>query len=218
MKNLIVPLYLLFSICLFAQENEQMRMFSTLKVGFLAGINFSDLSSGSFVLEGKTNITSNLNLKLSLGYSVISKKEVYTVQTYQHFVSTNYDQYATESYTVDKINYDVFPISLGLEYFISRNVFSPYALLEAGYNFSNIHQVRSGGDIGIAGYFDTFDQLPNAYKGAAPLISTDNPYRIAVGVGTTYKVTSYINLDVRYVFQYNKSIANTHQILLGINI
>lgn len=216
MKNLIVPLFLLFSICLFAQENEQVRMFSTLKVGFLAGINFSNQSGSSFVLEGKTNITSNLNLKLSLGYSVINKNDVFTVKTYQHFVFTNYEQYEAESYTVDKINYDVFPISLGLEYFISRNVFSPYAALEAGYNFSNIHPLRSGGNIGIAdGYFDTFDQLPAAYKGT---LSTDNPYRIAVGVGTTYKVTSLINLDIRYVFQYNKSIANIHQILLGINI
>jgi hypothetical protein len=216
MKNLIVPLFLLFSICLFAQENEQVRMFSTLKVGFLAGINFSDQSGSSFVLEGKTNIISNLNLKLSLGYSVINKNDVFTVKTYQYIVSTNHSQYEAESYTVDKINYDVFPISLGLEYFISRNVFSPYALLEAGYNYSNIHPIRSGGNISIAaGYFDTFDQLPAAYKGE---ISTDNPYRIAVGAGTTYKVTSYINLDIRYVFQYNKSIANTHQILLGVNI
>lgn len=218
MKNIIVPLFLLFSICLFAQENEQVRMFSTLKVGLLAGINFSDLSGSSIVLEGKTNLTSNLNLKLSLGYSVINKKEGYTVQTYQHQIFANYDNYATVSYTIEKLNYDVFPISLGLEYFISRNVFSPYALLEAGYNFSNVHQERSGAYIGFAGYFDTFDQLPAAYKGAAPWISNDNSYRIAVGLGTTYKVTSNINLDLRYVFQYNKSIANNHLILLGINI
>ena len=71
---------------------------------------------------------------------------------------------------------------------------------------------RSGG----AGYYNTFDQLPAAYKGTAPLISKNNSYRIAIGVGTTYKLTPFVSLDIRYLYQYNNSLENTNQILVGI--
>jgi hypothetical protein len=216
MKNTIVILFLMLGINLFAQENEQFKMFSTFHFGVLGGTNFSTLSGGSLIIEGKTNLTSDLNLTLSLGYSTINKKEGYVVQTYQHIVFTNYDQYATQTYTVNDINYDVFPISLGFQYIILHDVFSPYALLEGGYNFFSFHQTQSS--IAIAGAsYDTYGQLPAAYKGAIPLISEDNSYRIAVGVGTTYKLSRIFNLDVRYLYQYNKSIENTHQILIGFN-
>ena len=216
MKNTIALLFMFLNLNLFAQENDQIKMFQTFKIGVLAGMNFSTLSGGSVILEGKTNLTSDLNLTLSFGYSRINKKEGYLVQTYQHVVLTNFDKYETDTYNVDQINYDAFPVSIGFEYTILHNVISPYALLEAGYNFTSFHQIQSGGDTG-AGSYDTYAQLPSAYKGGIPLISTDNTYRIAVGVGTTYKLSRFINLDLRYLYQYNKSLENTNQILFGIN-
>src|ERR1035437_3382181 len=165
-----------------------MKMFSTLKLGALSGVNFSTLSGGSVLIEGKANLTPNLNLTLSLGYSTTNKKVGYNVNTYQHIQFDNFNEYETESYTVNEINYDVFPVSLGLEYFFQRDVFSPYTLFEVGYNGVQLHQVRSGGNIGEAGSYSTFDQLPSAYKAEASLISNKNPYRIAVGIGTTYKL------------------------------
>ena len=214
MKKIIALSLLLLSTNLFAQEYEQMKMFSTLKLSALTGINFSTLSGGSVLIEGKANLTPNLNLTLSVGYSKINKKAGYNVNTYQHIQFDNFNEYETVSYTVDEINYDVFPVSLGLEYFFQHNVFSPYALFEVGYNGVQPHQFRSGGN--IAGSYSTFDQLPSAYKAEAPLISNKNPYRIAVGIGTTYKLTSLISLDLRYLYQYNNSVENTNQILVGI--
>lgn len=217
MKNIFVSLLFLLSLNLFAQDNEPAKMFSTIKLGALAGVNFSSLSGGSFVLEGRTNLTSDLNLTLSFGYSTINKKEGYNVKTNTFITFDNFNQYATESYNVDELNYDVFPISLGLEYYFQHSVFSPYVLVEAGYNFYSFHQTQSGGAIGADGFFAAFNQLPETYQGTPPLISKDNSYRIAVGAGTTYKLSRFINLDVRYLYQYNKSIVNTNQILVGIN-
>jgi opacity protein-like surface antigen len=216
MKKIIALSLLLLSTNLFAQENEQMKMFSTLKVEALAGVNFSTLSGGSVILGGKINLTPNLNLTLSVGYSKINKKAGYNVNTFQHIQFDNINEYQTETYNVDEINYDVFPVSLGFEYYFQHSVFSPYALFEVGYNGVDYHQVRSGGIIGVGGPYNSFDQLPSAYKSTVPAFSHNNPYRIAVGIGTTYKLTSFISLDIRYLYQYNNSLENTNQILVGI--
>jgi opacity protein-like surface antigen len=216
MKKIIALSLLLIGTGLFAQENKQTNMFSTLKGEALAGVNFSSLFGGSVILEGKINLTQNLNLTLSVGYSKINKKAGYNVKTFRHIQFGNINGYTTESYNVDKINYDVFPVSLGLEYFIQHNVFSPYALFEVGYNGFDYLQITSGHISGLAGSYNTFDELPADYKTAAPLISKKNSYRIAVGFGTTYKLTSSVSLDIRYLYQYNKSLVNTNQILIGI--
>ena len=216
MKKIIALSLLLLSTNLFAEENEQMNMFSKLKGEALAGVNFSTLSGGSVILEGKINLTPNLNFTLSVGYSKINKKAGYNIMTFQHIQFDNVNEYATDTYNVDEINYDVFPVSLGIEYYFQHSVFSPYTLFEVGYNGVDYHQLTSVGVTGGAGYYNTFDQLPAAYKGTAPLISKNNSYRIAVGVGTTYKLTPFVSLDIRYLYQYNNSIENTNQILLGI--
>jgi opacity protein-like surface antigen len=216
MKKIIALSLLLLSSYLFAQENEQMKMFSKLKVEALAGVNFSTLSGGSVILGGKINLTPNLNLTLSAGYSKINKKTGYNVKTFQHIQFGNVNQYQTITYNVDEINYDVFPVSLGFEYYFQHSVFSPYTLFEVGYNGVDFHQITSGGNIGVAGYYNTFDELPAAYKSLAPAFSHNNPYRIAVGVGTTYQLTPFVSLDIRYLYQYNNSLENTNQILVGV--
>ena len=216
MKKIIALSLLLVSTSLFAQENEQMNLFSTLKVEALAGVNFSNLSGGSVILGGKINLTPNLILTLSVGYSKINKKVGYNVKTFHHVRFDNVNEYETETYNVDEINYDVFPVSLGFEYYFQHSVFSPYILFEVGYNGVDYHQIISGEIIDVAGYYNTFDELPSAYRTAAPLISKNNSYRIAIGVGTTYKLTSFVSLDIRYLYQYNKSLENTNQILVGI--
>jgi len=221
MKKIIALSLLLLGTNMFAQEITPVKMFSAFKVSALAGVNFSSLSGGSVILEGKINLTSSLNLTLSVGYSKINKKAGYNVNTYRHInflwqglYETNY--YETESYYVHEINYDVFPVSLGFEYYFLHNVFSPYTLFEVGYNGVESHQVRSGGNIGVGGQYNSFDQLPSAYKSIAPAFTHKNPYRIAVGVGTNYQLTPFVSLDLRYLFQYNHSIENSNQILVGI--
>ena len=130
MKTLVILLVALFSVCSFAQEVNKSSIFSNTKFGVLAGVNYSNLAGGSVVIEGKTNLTSNLNIKLSAGYSTINKKEGYNVKTYGPVVVNNVTTYQISSYNVDKILYDVFPVSVGFEYVFLQNNFSPYGIVE----------------------------------------------------------------------------------------
>jgi len=216
MKKITALSLLLLSTNLFAQENAPVNIFPAFKVGALAGVNFSSLSGGSVLLEGKINLSSDLNLTLSAGYSKINKKAGFNVKAYRHIQFDNINEYETETYNVDEINYDVFPVSLGLEYYFGHNVYSPYTLFEVGYNGVDFHEITSGGSINGAGSYSTFDQLPSAYKLKDPLFFIKNSYRIALGVGTTYQLTRFVCLDLRYVYQYNNSLENTNQILFGI--
>jgi hypothetical protein len=220
MKKIIALSLLLLSLNLFAQENTPVKMFSAFKVGALAGVNFSHLSGGSVLLEGKINLTPDLYLTLSAGYSKINKKAGYNVKTYRHI---NYswqheilNYYETISYDVKEINYDAFPVSLGLQYYFLHNIFSPYTLFEFGYNGVDFHQITSGVSTGFPGSYSTYDQLPAMYKSKDPLFFIKNSYRIAVGAGTTYKLTRFVSLDLRYVYQFNNSLENTNQLLVGI--
>lgn len=217
MKKLVAIFLIFLSIYLFSQDIEKPKMFSTFRFGILGGINFSTLSGGSVLVEEKTNLTSNLNIKFSLGYSTFNKKEGYIVKTNALLSYYGYNKYLTSSHKVDEINYDVIPFSLGVEYIFLKNNFSPYGLFEVGYNYFTFHIQNSYPLSGGGGEYDTYEEVPAEYKITPPVIPDDFSYRIALGIGANYKLTSAINLDLRYVYQFNKSIINTNQVLLGIN-
>jgi hypothetical protein len=217
MKKLIVIFFIAVNYSIFPQEITDKEAFSSYKVGLLAGINFYQLTGTSVIVEAKTNLTSDIYAKFSVGYSVINKKEGYNVKTYGVGNYGDIPKYATSSYNIDRINYDVFPLSLGIEYIFTKNRFSPYGIFEIGYNYYTFHIEESNRWLGIAGYYNSFDELPTAYKNKEPIFSKDESYRLALGVGTNIKLTSAINFDVRYIYQFNKSIINTNQILVGIN-
>ncbi len=217
MKKIIVLIIVLFSFCSFSQVNDKSEIFSSFKFGALAGVNLSNLIGGVFTIEGKTNLTSNLNIKLSAGYSTINKKEGYNVKTYGPVVVNNVTTYQISSYNVDKILYDVFPVSVGFEYVFLHNNFSPYGIVETGYNFYTFHTQVSYNIIPNGRSYNSAEEVPSEYKGTPPVITKAASYRFALGLGTTYKISNGINLDIRYLFQANKYIENTHQILFGIN-
>jgi opacity protein-like surface antigen len=213
MKILSCSICVIFSFCVSAQSVETISPFSTFQLGVLGGINFSSLVGASIVIEGSTNLTSNTNIKLSLGYSTVNKEEGYKVNTYRY--EEYFDIYRAESYAVDEINYTVVPISLGLEYIFSRNKYSPYALLEIGYNFYTFKITKS--NIVSYGTYDSYEELPSEYKNEPPDIPEDESYTIALGLGTNYKISNKFNLDIRYLYQFNISLVNTSQILIGFN-
>lgn len=218
MKKLFVLLVIASSSISFSQGFEKKStMFSDFELGFLAGINYTTRTGASAIVEGKTNLTSNLNIKFSFGYSTIYKKEGYNVKTNRFISFDDVEYYTTSEYIVDRILYDVFPISLGLEYVFLRDKFSPYGIFEAGYNYYTYHVETSNGIFGGAGNYNSFDELPSEYKNKPPVISKGDSYRMALGIGTNYKLSSVINLDIRYLYQFNKALINTNQILVGIN-
>jgi opacity protein-like surface antigen len=221
MKSLVIVIWTIFSISSFTQSDTPSSAFSNFQLGFLGGINFSSLAGTSILIEGTTNLTSQINLKLSAGYSTINKEEGYTVNTFNHIQyidiyqqETNF--YTVGYYTVDEINYNVVPISLGLQYLFSNGLYSPYALVEVGYNFYTFKTTKS--NIVSFGQYDTYEEVPEKYQNEAPAIPDDDSYTIALGLGTTYRLSSSFFLDLRYVFQYNANLVNTNQILLGIHI
>lgn len=114
---------------LFAQETSS-RIFSLFETGLYGGINFSTLSNSgtSFLLEGKTNLSSNLNAKLSIGYSKSYLLDSYQVKSYSSTSIQNVQKYQTRSYDVNKTRYSIIPITLGLEYIFHHDIFSPYFL------------------------------------------------------------------------------------------
>jgi len=213
MKILSFSIWVIFSFCVSAQSVETISPFSTFQLGVLGGINFSSLVGASIVIEGSTNLTSNINIKLSLGYSTVNKEEGYEVKTYQY--SDFFNIYNADSYTVDEINYTVVPISLGMEYVLSDDRISPYALVEIGYNFYNFKITKSNSR--TVGQYDTYEELPLEYQNEPPDIPEDESYTIALGIGTNYKISNKFNLDIRYLYQFNISLVNTSQILIGFN-
>lgn len=214
MKKLIF-LFIVFNISLFSQEVDKSKMFSNSHLGFLGGINFSTLTGSSIIIEGKTNLSSKLNLKLSVGYSTINKKEGYNVKTYRFINREGFPHYEILSYKVNELNYDVFPISFGLEYFFFQGNFLPYCSFEFGYNFYSFH-IKESNHL-TSGWTNTYDELPDEHKNLPPIISEEDSYRIAVGIGFHYKLSPVINLDIRYLYQFNTNILDTNQILAGIN-
>jgi len=155
-----------------------------------------------------------------LGYSTINKEEGYKVKTYYYINYIDiYQQevniYETLSYTVDEINYNVVPITLGLEYVFTNDRNSPFALIEIGYNFYSFKITKSNST--IVGQYDTYEELPSEFKNEAPDIPKDQSYTIALGLGMKYKLSSRFNLYLRYTYQFNYSLVNTNQILVGFN-
>ena len=221
MKSLVILFWAVFGINNFGQTDNSNPAFSNFQLGFLGGINFSSLAGASLLVEGTANLTSQANLIISAGYSTINKEEGYTVNTFNHIQYIDiYQQeinfYTVGSYTVNEINYNVVPISLGLQYLFTNGLYSPYALVEVGYNFYTFKTTKS--NIVSFGQYDTYEELPEKYKNEAPAITDNDSYTIALGLGSTYKISSSFFLDIRYVFQYNANLVNTNQILLGIHI
>jgi hypothetical protein len=201
---------ILLANLLFAQESSS-KIFSSFETGLYGGLNFSTLSSSgpSFIIEGKTNLSANLNAKLSIGYSKLYLPDSYPVRTY--WQNSN-QKYQTISYDVTKTEYSIIPITLGIEYILNHDTFSPYCLFELGYNSytTTIHSSAWS----VVNY-DSYAQIPSEYKTQQNNPSEDNSYKLDLGFGLKYKLSRPISIDVRYLYQFNKVLNNANQILVG---
>ena len=218
MKTIIfISILFLFVNEIFAQNYQEKVNESPFGVGIMGGINSSDFTGTSIIIEGRITLLTNLNSKMSIGYSTIYKKG-YHVNTNGLISLEGINQYVTDSYDIERFRYSTIPISLGLEYIFTRQAFTPYTTLEAGYNFYEYKTEVINDYVGIDGYYNSFNELPEQYKNDPPKINKDESFRIAVGVGTLYKLSSKIFLDLRYAYQINTTSVNTHQFLIGIQI
>ena len=199
-----------------SQSSENSTMFSQIYVGVLTGTNFNTLPTAGTAInfEIKTNIGSDINAKLAIGYSTLYDDNSYEYKTYGYINIDDFEQYGTGLIQVDRIRYSIIPISIGAEYFIFKNNVSPFTLLEIGYNYSSA--LTEGTTYsGIAGYFDTFDEVPEEYRQPAPSLNDGSSITFGMGLGLRYKLTDRMDVNIRYLYRYNEAIVNNNQVLVG---
>jgi len=215
MKRNIVLCLMLFTITLFSQENNSTKAFSKFWFGAYGGVNFNTIPTvgGSVQLEGLTNITSNIRLKLSLGYSSIFENKQYEVKTFNKGIIDGNTIFSKYTYSVDKIEYAVIPLNVGLEYEFTGNNFSPFTIVEFGYNVNSVEeQVTKSA---YSGHFSSLDKVPDEYKTPRPKLNESSFIDFGIGAGIRKKISKSISIDLRYVFRYNNGIPNTNKILIG---
>lgn len=218
-KNIFISIILLFTNVTFAQNYNENNNLIPYGLGILGGINTSRLTGTSIIVEGRLKLITNLNSKMSIGYSTLYEKDGTHVNTYGFLDFAEIHEYSTVSYDIDYFRYSTVPISIGLEYIFTRNLFTPYTDIEVGYNFYEYKTEEINYYVGKDGTYDNYEELPEIYQNKPPKINKeDQSYRIAFGIGTLYKLSSKIFLDIRYTYQINTNLVNTHQFLIGIQL
>ncbi|MBA4406204.1 hypothetical protein C0389_02905 [bacterium] len=202
---------LLSTNSLFAQDGGQ-KIFTNFETGFYVGTNFSSISNfgPSFLIEEKTSLSANLNAKFSIGYSRSFQLNPYQNKFY--LFAGNYQAY---SYEDVKKEYVIIPVTLGLEYILKNDIVSPYCLIDLGYN--NYTTTFHSSKWILEGNYDSYDQIPLDYKNKMGDINNSVSYRLGLGIGTRYYISSAIIFDVRYSYQFNTVVVDNHQFLIGFN-
>ncbi len=217
MKKLIVLLFILSFNLLFAQDNISQTPFSKLNYGIYGGINFGNNSEtgGSFLFEFNANLISNLNLNLSLGYSKSYKTEAYTVKSYRTGSINNVQYFWAEQYEVNKKGYDVFPVSVGFQFVFNEQSFIPYILGSLNYKLVDARIYSSPGTTWT---YNSFEELPNEFRTKHVEQFPNHSYGVNLGVGVVYPIFSKLSIDLRYFYEIDSEIINTHHIVVGISL
>jgi len=200
---------------IFSQGKVNESIFTTFGIGAYGGINLKTSSEigGEFLLEGKTNLIENLNLKLSLGYYKTLNPVNYTVKGNSIVIIDSITYYAAGSYDVTKKIYDIFPFALGFQYTFQNKVLSPYITFDASYNLISPSIERTGG---YSMTYPSYEDIPDEYKVKHVEENPNSSYGFSIGAGTVYHILKKIGLDFRYFYKYDSEIVNTHHILVGI--
>ncbi len=220
MKRLILSAVILFSLTINAQNPQDLNEPGRFMYGILGGFSTSKMHyiNLSLLAEGRYNLTENLGIKISLSHSAIRKGEGYNVKTFNHIQSDNVNEYKTVSYIVEKCDYSIVPVSIGLEFKIKFEKIFPYCGMEFGVNSYKLSLTKGSMVYGAAGTFSSYNELPDEYKAVDSATYRGMSYRIGFEMGLRYSLASSINLDIRYLYQVNTSLVNNHTLLFGITI
>lgn len=217
MNRIFLVVIILFTN-LSAQSVDTNNSFTKYNFGFLDGINFNTIPTigGSLNFEVITALFSKFNLKACVRYSSIYDDNFYEVKGNKNFTIQGVTKISTYLYEVDKIEYSMIPVNIGLEYFIFNGLLSPYITADAGYNFSTSKEQISAYYDGIGGIYDTIEEVPEEYKMPSPEIEDGSSFTAGFGFGLRYNLSSSIKLDFRYIYKYNESIVNSNKFLFGL--
>jgi hypothetical protein len=218
--NMKLIIVLFASICLntlFAQEIETTIPFTHYNFGFYGGINsgINSETGTSFFVESKTNLISNLYLNLTLGYSKVFEHESFTEKSNDSFNFNGTIIYYGNRKDINERGYDIIPISLGCQYVFKNQTISPYLLFDLNYDV--ILNTRDYISYAITYQYPSYDAIPDEYKANQDIPSSTNySYGILLGVGGICKISSKLNLDIRYFYKYDSKIVNSNQLVIGI--
>lgn len=213
MKKILFLLILISFGVLKAQVNNP---FSNFDIGFYSGINFhnTDNIGGDFLVELKTNLISSLKLKVSAGYFRTIQPYSYTVRTYSENTIDTIPIFFASKYNLVSKNYDIFPLTFGIQYNFNQSIFSPYLSIDIVYNFIDTFIETSPPEVWS---YNSIDEVPAEFKeNQTKEELPNNSYGIILGAGTSYHISSKLNLDIRYLLKYDNKIINTHNFILGI--
>lgn len=105
----------------------------------------------------------------------------------------------------------MFPISLGIEFNLVKNLFSPYLSIDEFRSFISSFLETSPPKVW---YYLSIDEIPAEFKKIQETEKLqNNSYGIIFGAGTTYQISPKINLDIRYQYQYDFNIENIHHFM-----
>lgn len=197
-----------------AQEVNGSSFFTKSEFGLYGGINLSGESNlgGLTSFEFKTDLTSNLNLRLSVSYFYLRTDITQQVKSFTTGEIQGEEYFTAGEYTIKGREYKNVPISVGLQYFVSRSAFSPYVIAEGGYNFIDGKLDRTPGHYWS---YNSAEEIPDEYKHHKPEPMPLSSFRYGIGIGAMYPLSNMFNLDVRYLYNFDSEIVNTHQVLVG---
>lgn len=213
MKKYLYFIVIIFIANVINSQNHTSSSQNT-EFGIYGGLSFISVKDGwgAFQFEGKIPISSNVYLKTSFGYTQLKSNNKYKVNSYTYSVLETQGPYKALHYEVFKIEYQVIPLSIGLQINLNRKSFLPYILAEIGYNF--IDPVVSKSQIEIVGNYNAYYELPNEFQNID--IIPKGSYKFGIGFGFIYPISDNFNLDIRYFNQIDTEIINSQQILVGI--
>lgn len=198
-----------------AQEVNGSSFFTKSEYGLYGGVNVSGESNlgGLTSFEFKTNLTSNLNIRLSASYFYLRTDITQQVKSFTTGEIQGQEFFTAGEYTIKGREYKNIPISVGLQYFLSRSTLSPYVIAEGGYNFIDGKLDRTPGQYWS---YNSLEEIPDEYKHHKPGEPMPlSSFRYGIGLGAMYPISSVFNLDVRYLYNFDSEIVNTHQVLVG---
>ncbi|MCB9207278.1 MAG: hypothetical protein H6610_03720 [Ignavibacteriales bacterium] len=212
MKKIIFVLFALFTTISFAQE--RIGFLSRTSFGIYGGLSFRSVNKGwgAFLFEGKTHLSEKYLIKLSFGYSELQSYQKYNVKSYTSIYNENVESVDAISYNIDRIDYKIIPLSIGLQYNINFSSFHPYIFAELGYNF--IDPLSTKSEFKVLNTYQKYSDLPLVHRYIHRLAT--NSSKIAIGFGVNYPLSSVFGLDIRFLTQIDTEILNSQQLLVGL--
>jgi hypothetical protein len=223
MKKTILVLFMLvimnsFSLILAQNESSTVKS-NKFEFNVLGGFNSAELKylDNSLLLEGRYSLSENFGIKLSLGYTSLSDEKNLNVKAYKLVSAGSVDKYETLFYNIEKHKYEIIPVSIGLDYQFRGENYIPYLFLELGYNSYSTKVITGKKYYGIAGTFDSIEEVPSDYRSGIPGFYVGDSFRISLGVGLKIRIPGFLTFNSRYLYQVNTSLINNHAILFGFS-